>query len=79
MGAWANVASQSKPDGQQRRILWIISAQLLFITVMYQWRITRMILYPFEIIGTVFHEFGHAITVSPGLPCWLCRLWCSAG
>lgn len=61
---WSNLRAGLTPNDQQRRILWIIGGMLLVITVMYQFHITRLVLYPFEIIGTVFHEFGHALTVS---------------
>lgn len=52
---------------------------LLVITIMYQFHITRLILYPFEIIGTVFHEFGHALTVRIFLSLVYSRLAFSAG
>lgn len=32
---------------------------------MAQWTVTRWILYPFSLIGTIFHEFGHAFM------CWV--------
>lgn len=32
----------------------------VIITIGYQFGITRLILYPFAILSTIFHEFGHA-------------------
>lgn len=51
------------PDASQKKTLYTVGIMLVIITFMYQWRITRLILYPFDIIGTVFHEFGHALAV----------------
>jgi hypothetical protein len=61
---WARSKKDVSPTVEQRRILMIIGIQVLVITLMYQWRITRWVLYPFELIGTVFHEFGHVLMVS---------------
>jgi hypothetical protein len=50
-----------QPNAGQKRHLAICVAMLLSITVMYQFAMTRFLLYPFELISTVFHEFGHAL------------------
>lgn len=34
---------------------------LLAISIAYQFYFTRFLLYPFELVSTVFHEFGHAL------------------
>lgn len=60
---WARCKKDVNPTPEQRRILMIIGIQVLVITFMYQWRVTRWLLYPFELIGTVFHEFGHVLMV----------------
>lgn len=62
---WSGFLVRFTPNDQQKRVLYICLGMLAIITLMYQWRLTRLALYPFEIIGTVFHEFGHALT------CWL--------
>lgn len=62
---WSRCRRNLNPTEEQRRILMIIGIELVIIVVLYQWRATRWLLYPFELIGTVFHEFGHAMTVSP--------------
>jgi len=61
---WSDLRTGLTPTNQQKRILWILGGMLLVITIMYQFRLTRLVLYPFEIVSTVFHEFGHALTVS---------------
>lgn len=58
-----NVKAGLSPSEEQKKTLQIISAMFVVICVLYQFRITRLILYPFEIISTVFHEFGHALVV----------------
>lgn len=55
------VMTRLRPTAEQQRHLLICVAMLIVITVMYQMTVTRMLLYPFELISTVFHEFGHAV------------------
>jgi len=50
-----------KPTADQWRHLITFLMLLVAITIAYQFSITRMLLYPFELISTVFHEFGHAL------------------
>ena len=49
------------PTPEQRRHLLTFLSMLIAITIAYQFNITRLLLYPFELISTVFHEFGHAL------------------
>lgn len=53
--------SSLTPTNEQWSILTVLAIQTVIIIVFYQFRLTRMILYPFAIISTVFHEFGHAL------------------
>ena len=48
------------PTPEQWRHLTAFLAMLVAIVIAYQFSITRLLLYPFELISTVFHEFGHA-------------------
>lgn len=54
-----------KPTKEQWNLLSILGIQLLIIIVCYQFTITSWLLYPFSLISTVFHEFGHATM------CWI--------
>ena len=49
------------PTAEQKRHLLTFLVMLIAITIAYQFSITRLLLYPFELISTVFHEFGHAL------------------
>lgn len=49
-----------RPTAEQWRHLIAFLIMLSVITVAYQFWLTRMVLYPFELFSTVFHEFGHA-------------------
>jgi len=55
------ILARLRPTTEQRRHLLICAGMLLVIAVMYQFTFTRLFLYPFELISTVFHEFGHAV------------------
>lgn len=50
-----------QPTKQQWTILTILAIQLVLISIAYQFYITKMLLWPFAIISTIFHEFGHAL------------------
>lgn len=60
---WNRFTAGVSPDASQKKTLYTVGIMLAVITLMYQWRLTRLVLYPFDIIGTVFHEFGHALAV----------------
>ena len=60
---WQGIQRRMRPDKEQRKTLLILAAMFVVIIVMFQWSVTRLILYPFAIISTVFHEFGHALAV----------------
>lgn len=49
-----------KPTSEQWRHLISFLIMFISITVAYQFSLTRLLLYPFELVSTVFHEFGHA-------------------
>lgn len=56
-----------RPTSEQWRHLMTFLAMLVAITIAYQFWASRMLLYPFELISTVFHEFGHAfVTLATG-------------
>jgi len=63
-----------KPDNEQKKILVVLAVQMVLIVVLYQWSLTKWVLYPFELISTVFHEFGHAAVVSFQFPAFFNRL-----
>ena len=55
------------PTPEQWRHLTAFGIMLIVIVIAYSFAITRFLLYPFELISTVFHEFGHAaMTVVTG-------------
>lgn len=60
MNKWDGIKTRMRPSIDQRRHLIAFGIMLVVITIMYQISATRMLLYPFELISTVFHEFGHA-------------------
>ena len=49
-----------RPTTEQWRHLAAFAIMLVAIVLAYAFSFTRMLLYPFELISTVFHEFGHA-------------------
>lgn len=56
-----------RPNAEQWRHLTAFTVMLAAIVVAYCFSATRLLLYPFELISTVFHEFGHAfMTVMTG-------------
>ncbi len=56
-----------RPTPEQWRHLGAFGVMLVAIVVGYSFSVTRMLLYPFELISTIFHEFGHAfMTVVTG-------------
>ncbi|PJF16992.1 hypothetical protein PSACC_03197 [Paramicrosporidium saccamoebae] len=65
VGRRSKWARRLHPTKEQWTILGLLAAQLVLITACYQFRVTRLILFPFAILSTIFHEFGHA------LMCWL--------
>ena len=58
---WSALKMRLKPTSDQQKHLMTFAVMLLAITAAYQFSITRLILYPFELVSTVFHEFGHAL------------------
>lgn len=70
MKQWIGDRLSTNPE--QRRILWILGLQSILIILMYQWSLTRLFLYPFQLISTVFHEFGHALMVRVQTKYWFC-------
>lgn len=50
-----------RPTYRQRTILIMLGMFSLLAIILYQWRVTRLIIYPFAILSTVFHEAGHAL------------------
>jgi hypothetical protein len=58
---WNLLLIKLKPTREQTRHLVSFAAMLVVIVVFYQFRVTRLFLYPFELVSTVFHEFGHAL------------------
>lgn len=48
------------PTREQSAILTLLAIQMTLICLFYQFRLTRLLLYPFALLSTVFHEFGHA-------------------
>lgn len=48
------------PVGEQRFILLFMGIVAVLVFILSEFKIGRMLLYPFAIISTVFHEFGHA-------------------
>lgn len=64
---WQKLRMQMKPTSEQMRHLMAFLVMLVVISIAYQFHLTRLLLYPFELISTVFHEFGHAfMTVVTG-------------
>lgn len=58
---WEAIKIRMRPTSEQSKHLITFGVMLLAITIAYQFTITRLILYPFELVSTVFHEFGHAL------------------
>lgn len=58
---WKAVQLRLRPTAEQSRHLITFAIMLVAITIAYQFQLTRLLLYPFELISTVFHEFGHAL------------------
>lgn len=58
---WEAIKLRLKPTVEQKNHLISFGLMLLAITLAYQFSITRLLLYPFELVSTVFHEFGHAL------------------
>lgn len=64
---WRKIRMKLKPTSEQMKHLLTFVVMLVGISIAYQFVLTRMFLYPFELISTVFHEFGHAfMTVVTG-------------
>lgn len=53
-------ATRIRPNREQCTILGLLAVQALVALAAHQFRATRMLIYPFAIVATVFHEFGHA-------------------
>jgi len=65
-GSWCHRLRRNlKPNLEQRRTIYTLLVMFAIITIMYQFTFTRLFLFPFEMISTIFHEFGHA------LACWM--------
>ena len=58
---WQKIRMKMKPSSEQMSHLMTFLVMLVGITLAYQFYFTRLFLYPFELISTVFHEFGHAL------------------
>ena len=56
-------ANSTNPNSQQAKFLVILYLMCCVVIVFWQYPITYVLLYPFMLIGTVFHEFGHAFMV----------------
>ncbi len=56
---WQRLAA---PTPEQRTILAFVAAEMALAVVAAQFAIGRLLVYPFAIISTIFHEFGHAAT-----------------
>ena len=52
---------RAEPNDSQRYILLLFGVATILIFIMSQWYLTNLILYPFSILATIFHEFGHAL------------------
>lgn len=64
---WRRIKIKIKPNSDQMRHLITFVVMLVAISFAYQFHLTRLLLYPFELISTVFHEFGHAfMTIMTG-------------
>ena len=64
---WQKIRLRMRPTPEQTRHLLSSVVMLVVISLAYQFHLTRLFLYPFELISTVFHEFGHAfMTVITG-------------
>ena len=57
---WHRLRSDLRPSKEQQTILTLLGIMLIVIIIGYQFWITRVMLYPFAILSTIFHEFGHA-------------------
>lgn len=71
MAAGSMVVSYFKavdPSKEQARTLLVLFLMCCFVTVAWQFPLTYLLLYPFMLISTVFHEFGHAFMVQRLLP-----------
>lgn len=53
----------ANPSKDQARTLLVLFLMCCFVTVAWQFPLTYLFLYPFMLISTVFHEFGHAFMV----------------
>lgn len=49
-----------KPNRDQRTILILMAITAVLVTAASETRLGRFVVYPFAILSTVFHEFGHA-------------------
>lgn len=58
---WQRIKAKLHPSAEQINHLNAFVIMLIGITVAYQFPVTRLLLYPFELVSTVFHEFGHAL------------------
>jgi hypothetical protein len=54
-----------RPTKEQWTILILLGGELLLISIISEFTLGRLVLWPFAIISTIFHEFGHAIA------CWM--------
>jgi hypothetical protein len=55
------------PNSQQSHYFAAYAGMLAFVIVVDSFLMTKRFLYPFELISTVFHEFGHGlVTVLTG-------------
>lgn len=55
-----NIRRRLRPTKEQSAILTLLALQMVVIVIVYQFSLTRILLYPFALLATVFHEFGHA-------------------
>lgn len=49
-----------RPTQEQKNILVLITVMLVLVLVINQISLLSLVFYPFAIINTIFHEFGHA-------------------
>ena len=64
---WQRIKTKLHPSSEQKKHLNAFVIMIIGITVAYQFPVTKLLLYPFELVSTVFHEFGHAfVTVLTG-------------
>lgn len=59
-GNGGSLSNGSNLTKEQMSHLKMMLLQTIIIVICYQFRIVRYFLYPFFILSTIFHEFGHA-------------------